>query len=103
MPALSVASPPGYRLVIGSGTIPQISMVRSPYLSLVSLMVDAAARARPGGAWPDRRAGNRSRPSGRVLPYGAGFALKPGGRGPSATARSWFDAVLPDPPAGPGM
>jgi hypothetical protein len=61
----------GYRLAIGEDTVPQISVVRSPHVSLAPLMIGASAGV-PG---TDGR--YLMRAVRKALPYGAGFALAP--------------------------
>jgi hypothetical protein len=61
----------GYRLAIGEDTVPQISVVRSPHVSLAPLMIGASA----GVAGTDGR--YLLRAVRKALPYGAGFALAP--------------------------
>jgi hypothetical protein len=61
----------GYRLAIGEDTVPQISVVRSPHVSVAPLMIGAGA----GISGTDGR--YLLQAVRRALPYGAGFALTP--------------------------
>jgi hypothetical protein len=61
----------GYHLAIGERTIPSISVVRSPYLSLARPMIDAMSSP------ADSPAGGMLHTIRKALPYGAGFALAP--------------------------
>lgn len=60
----------GYRLEIGDGAVPQMSVVRSPYLTLEAVIFGAAAAV--AGT-----ADGLSNTVQQALPYEAGFALAP--------------------------
>lgn len=80
----------GYQLVIGEKTVPQISVVRSPYLSLRPVML-AAAGLRTAAPWP------LAQHVRKILPMSAGFALAPLVAAHLA-GEECVDAFLPIPP-----